>query len=133
MGSDIGQRTQVAKRRERGIVRASWVGIIGNVVLVVFKCLVGFAANSIAIILDAVNNATDVLSSVITIIGTRLAGRRADRAHPFGYGRLEYMTSLVIGLIILVAGGISLDESIEKIIRPAEPDYSAITLAVIID
>lgn len=132
MGSDIGQRAQDAKRRERGIVRASWVGIIGNVVLVVFKCLVGFAANSIAIILDAVNNATDVLSSVITIIGTRLAGRRADRAHPFGYGRLEYMTSLVIGLIILVAGGISLDESIEKIIRPAEPDYSAITLAVII-
>lgn len=120
------------KQREQGIVRASYVGIVGNVVLVIFKSIVGIAANSIAIILDAVNNATDVLSSVITIIGTKLAGRRADREHPFGYGRIEYMTSLVIALIILAAAVMSMRESVEKILHPAITDYGTITLIVII-
>ncbi len=120
------------KVREQGIVRASYVGIVGNVILVIFKSIVGFAANSIAIILDAVNNATDVLSSVITIIGTKLAGRRADRKHPFGYGRVEYMTSLVIALIILAAAVMSMRESIDKVIHPAVTDYGTITLIVII-
>lgn len=120
------------KKREQGIVRASYVGIVGNVVLVIFKTIVGVAANSIAIILDAVNNATDVLSSVITIIGTKLAGRRADRKHPFGYGRLEYMTSLVIALIILAAAVMSMRESIDKVIHPAVTNYGTITLIVII-
>lgn len=120
------------KKREQGIVRASYVGIVGNVVLVIFKTIVGVAANSIAIILDAVNNATDVLSSVITITGTKLAGRRADRKHPFGYGRLEYMTSLVIALIILAAAVMSMRESIDKVIHPAVTNYGTITLIVII-
>lgn len=120
------------KKREQGIVRASYVGIVGNVVLVIFKTIVGVAANSIAIILDAVNNATDVLSSVITIIGTKLAGRRADRKHPFGYGRLEYMISLVIALIILAAAVMSMRESIDKVIHPAVTKYGTITLIVII-
>lgn len=120
------------KRRERGIVYASIVGILGNVVLVAFKLLVGFMASSIAIILDAVNNATDVLSSVITIVGTKLAGRRASRQYPFGFGRMEYMTSLAIAIIILVAGGISLWEAIIKVIWPADPDYSTFTLIVIV-
>ena len=87
--------------REREIVKASIYGIIGNALLVAFKMAVGFMSHSIAIILDGVNNATDALSSIVTIVGTKLAGRRPDRHHPFGYGRVEYLTSVVIAIIIL--------------------------------
>ena len=118
--------------REREIVKASVYGIIGNVLLVAFKMAVGFMSHSIAIILDGVNNATDALSSIVTIVGTKLAGRRPDRHHPFGYGRVEYLTSVVIAIIILVAGFISLRESIDKIIHPGAPSYSAITIIVIV-
>ena len=106
--------------REREIVKASIYGIAGNALLVAFKMAVGFMSHSIAIILDGVNNATDALSSIVTIVGTKLAGRRPDRHHPFGYGRVEYLTSVVIAIIILVAGFISLRESIDKIIHPRE-------------
>lgn len=118
--------------REREIVKASIYGIVGNVLLVAFKMAVGFVSHSIAIILDGVNNATDALSSIVTIVGTKLAGRRPDRHHPFGYGRVEYLTSVVIAIIILVAGFISLRESIDKIIHPGTPSYSAITITVIV-
>ena len=118
--------------REREIVKASIYGIIGNALLVAFKMAVGFMSHSIAIILDGVNNATDALSSIVTIVGTKLAGRRPDRHHPFGYGRVEYLTSVVIAIIILVAGFISLRESIDKIIHPGTPSYSAITIIVIV-
>lgn len=122
----------MANERDKGIIRASIVGIAGNLMLTSFKLLVGMLANSIAIILDAVNNATDALSSLITIVGTKLAARRADRAHPFGYGRIEYITSVVIALIILAAGVVSMRESILKIVSPADPDYGIVTLVVII-
>ena len=118
--------------REREIVKASIYGIAGNALLVAFKMAVGFMSHSIAIILDGVNNATDALSSIVTIVGTKLAGRRPDRHHPFGYGRVEYLTSVVIAIIILVAGFISLRESIDKIIHPGTPSYSAITITVIV-
>lgn len=118
--------------REREIIKASFVGIAGNMLLVVFKLIVGFTANSIAIILDAVNNATDALSSIVTIVGTKIAGMRPNRRHPFGYGRIEYLTSVIIAIIILVAGALSLRESIDKIIHPAVTNYTAITLTVIV-
>ena len=118
--------------REREIIKASVVGIVGNMLLVTFKLIVGIASRSIAIILDAVNNATDALSSVVTIVGTKLAGRRPTRRYPFGYGRIEYLTSMLIAVIILVAGLISLRESIIKIIHPATPSYSLLTIAVIV-
>lgn len=121
-----------ARARDHEIVKASVIGIVGNMLLVVFKLIVGFVSHSIAIILDGVNNATDALSSIITIVGTKLAGRRPDKNHPFGYGRVEYLTSVVIAVIILVAGVISLRESILKIIHPGTPTYSAITITVII-
>lgn len=119
-------------QREREIVKTSIVGIVGNMLLVAFKLLVGFMSNSIAIILDAVNNATDALSSIITIIGTKIAGKRPNRRHPFGYGRIEYLTSMIIAAIILVAGALSMRESIDKILHPAVTDYSSTTIAVIV-
>ncbi len=119
-------------QREREIVKASLLGIAGNVLLVALKLVIGFFSHSIAIILDGVNNATDVLSSVVTIIGTKLAGKRPDKKHPFGYGRIEYLSSVVIAVIILAAGLVSLRESILKIIHPGTPSYSTITITVIL-
>lgn len=118
--------------REREIVKGSVIGIIGNMLLVAFKLVVGFASSSIAIILDGVNNATDALSSIVTIVGTKLSQRCPDAQHPFGYGRIEYLTSVIIAVIILVAGILSLRESVLKIINPGTPTYSTITIIVII-
>ena len=72
--------------------------------LAVFKAAVGILSNSIAVVLDAVNNLSDAMSSVITIVGTKLAGKAPDRKHPMGYGRGEYLSSAIISLIVLSAG-----------------------------
>ncbi len=117
--------------RNRGITLASIKGIIGNVVLVIFKMIVGLASNSIAIILDAVNNLTDVLSSVLTIVGTKLAAKGADKEHPFGHGRIEYMTTMAIAFIILGAGIGSLKESVDKIIHPEVSTFDIPGLVII--
>jgi cation diffusion facilitator family transporter len=117
--------------REKTIVRTSIVGIVANVLLAVFKAIIGFASNSIAIVMDAVNNISDAGSSLITIIGTKLAGRDPDKKHPFGYGRIEYLSAMIISVIVLYAGVTSLIESIKKIINPDTPDYSAISLVIV--
>ena len=118
--------------RSRQIIRTSVIGIITNVLLAGFKALVGLLAHSVAIVLDAVNNLSDALSSVITIIGTKLSERPADKEHPFGYGRVEYFTAIIISSIVLTTGITSLVESVKKIINPTQPDYTTITLIVII-
>ncbi|MDD7583593.1 MAG: cation diffusion facilitator family transporter [Tractidigestivibacter sp.] len=118
-------------RRERTIVRTSSLGIVANVLLAALKAVVGVVSNSIAITLDAVNNLSDALSSVITIVGTKLAGRAPDKRHPMGYGRIEYLTAMVISVIVLYAGITSGVESVRKIISPEVPDYSAAALAVV--
>ena len=117
--------------RNKKIVKTSILGILANIVLVAFKATIGIFVNSIAIILDAVNNLTDVLSSVITIIGTKLANKAPDKEHPYGHGRIEYFTSVIIAAIVLFAGITAIRESILKIINPAETDYSLISLVII--
>ncbi len=117
--------------RKKVIVRTSLLGIIVNLVLVGFKGVIGLIVNSIAIILDAVNNLTDVLSSLITIIGTKLANKAPDKKHPYGHGRIEYFTSVIISVIIFIAGVTAIKESIQKIINPGETDYSLISLIII--
>ena len=104
------------ENREKTIIRTSIIGIIGNIILVSFKALVGFIAGSVSIIMDAINNLTDALSSVITIIGTKLANKRPNKKHPYGYGRIEYVTSTLIAMLILFAGGTAIYESINSII-----------------
>ncbi len=113
------------------IIKTSIKGIIVNVVLSAFKAVVGAAAGSIAIILDAVNNLTDALSSVITIVGTKLSGRAPDKKHPHGYGRIEYFTSVIIASIVLAAGVTAAKESVMKIIDPGEVDYSVLSLVIV--
>ncbi len=117
--------------RNQRIVQTSIIGIAANLVLVAFKTVVGLATNSIAVILDAVNNLSDALSSIITIIGTKLSGKRPDKKHPYGHGRIEYLTSVVIAVIVLLAGVTSLRESLEKTIHPAQTSYSAASLIII--
>ena len=117
--------------RSSVIVRTSIIGILANLLLVAFKAVVGIAANSIAIILDAVNNLTDALSSVITILGAKLANRKPDKNHPLGHGRYEYLSAMIIVAIVLYAGITSLIESIKKIIVPEAADYSMVTLIII--
>ncbi len=117
--------------REKIIVRTSVIGIIANVFLAAFKAVVGLLSSSIAIIMDAVNNISDAGSSLITIIGTKLAGREPDKKHPFGYGRVEYLSAMVISVIVLYAGVTSLVESIKKIITPDVPDYSTVSLIIV--
>ena len=121
----------MVQNREKIIVRTSVIGIIANIFLASFKAIVGLLSHSIAIILDAVNNLTDALSSVITIIGTKLALKPADKLHPFGHGRAEYLSAMVISVIILYAGLTSLIESIKKIINPQTPDYQPVTLFIV--
>ncbi|MBR4015897.1 MAG: cation transporter [Anaerotignum sp.] len=117
--------------RNQKIIQTSIVGIGVNLVLVLFKMGVGLLTNSIAILLDAVNNLSDALSSVITIIGTKLAGKEPDKKHPYGYGRIEYLTSVLISVIVLLAGLTSLKESVEKLLHPQAANYTVLSLAII--
>lgn len=117
--------------RDKVIVRTSIIGILANVFLAAFKAFVGLTSNSIAIVMDAVNNLSDAASSVITIVGTKLAGKAPDKKHPFGYGRIEYLSAMVISLIVLYAGVTAFVESVKKIITPDTPDYSAAALIIV--
>ena len=118
--------------RDKKIIKISILGIIVNAILVAFKMTVGLIANSIAIILDAINNLSDAMSSIITIIGTKLSGKKPDKKHPYGYGRVEYFTSIIIAVIVLFAGITSFRESIDKILNPEDADYSVISLFIIL-
>ena len=118
-------------KRDRIIVRTSVVGIVTNVLLAAFKAAVGLASHSIAVVLDAVNNLSDALSSIITIVGTKLSGKLPDKKHPLGYGRIEYLSAMIVAGIVLYAGITSLVESVKKIIRPETPEYSTVSLVII--
>ena len=118
--------------RLKAIFRASVVAILVNISLGIFKAIVGIISNSIAITLDAINNFTDAGSSFITILSSSFASKDADKKHPFGYGRIEYLGTLLIAVLILYAGITSLIESIKSIINPEAPEYSTVSLVIVI-
>ncbi|MBP5324640.1 MAG: cation transporter [Pseudobutyrivibrio sp.] len=117
--------------RNKKIIQTSIIGIAANCLLAAFKAFIGLLSGSIAIVLDAVNNLSDALSSVITIVGTKLANKAPDRKHPLGHGRVEYISTAVIAIIICYAGITSLVESIKKIIDPQLPKYTTVTLLIV--
>lgn len=117
--------------RDRIILKTGLIGILVNFVLAGIKVLIGLLADSIAIILDGVNNLSDGIASVVTIIGNRLAGKAADKEHPLGHGRIEYMSTLIIAAIIIYAAITAAVESIKKIMVPQVADYSVWSLLVI--
>lgn len=117
--------------REKAIAKTSVIGIITNLFLVGFKAAVGIISNSIAVILDAVNNLSDALSSLVTMIGNFLAGRKPDKTHPLGHGRVEYISAMIVAALVIYAGITACVESVKKIIEPAEVDYSTVSLIII--
>ena len=117
--------------RDKQIIKVSLYWILTNIALVVFKSIVWFLANSIAIVLDAVNNLSDVISSLVTIIWIKLSSKKPDKEHPYWHWRIEYFAAVIIAVIILIAWIAALKESIEKIIHPAETHYTIITLVVV--
>ena len=128
--TDDAERMTEAERKA-AIVRVSVIGIIANVALAAFKAVVGLMSRSIAIVLDAVNNLSDAASSVITIAGTRVAGKLPDHDHPYGHGRAEYLTTIVVAVLVLWAGVTSLIESIRHIMQPETPEYDFFTLLIV--
>ena len=131
MNRQIKQENTDGGNREKIIVRTSVIGIVANAFLAAFKAVVGIISNSIAIVLDAVNNISDALSSLITIIGTKLAAKEPDKNHPFGYGRIEYLSAMIISLIVFYAGITSFIESVKKIIHPETPEYTTTSLIIV--
>ena len=127
----VEKKDTVMESREKIIVRTSIIGIIANALLAGFKAFVGIVTGSIAITLDAVNNLSDALSSVITIIGTKIANKGQDKEHPLGHGRVEYLTAMIIAVIVLYAGITSLKESVMKIIHPELPEYTTASLIIV--
>ena len=123
--------SQINDNRDKVIVRTSVVGILVNVLLAAFKAVIGIMSNSIAVLLDAVNTLSDALSSIITIVGTKLAGKLPDKKHPLGYGRIEYLSAMIVSGIVLYAGITAAVESVKKIIEPETPQYSTTSLIII--
>lgn len=119
------------KNRNKTIVRTSIIGIIANIFLAGFKAVVGLLANSISVVLDAVNNLTDAISSIVTIIGNKLSSKAPNKRFPLGYGRIEYISTLVVAAIVFYAGATALVESIKKIIFPETPNHTYVSIIVI--
>ncbi|MBS6610751.1 MAG: cation transporter [Peptoniphilus harei] len=122
---------ELSENRGKTIVRTSIIGILTNVLLAAFKATLGILVNSIALVLDAVNNLSDALSSVVTIIGEKLASKAPDKRHPMGYGRIEYISSMTISALVLYAGTTSLVESVKKILNPSPASYTKLSIIVI--
>ncbi len=120
-----------SSERSRKIVQTSIIGIAVNFALVIFKAIVGFLSGSIAIILDAVNNFSDMISSVVTIVGVKLANRAPDKEHPMGHGRSEYISTAAVAIVISYIGFTALIESVQKIITPNEVNYSYATFLIV--
>lgn len=120
------------QNRNNQITKVSLVGIGANAIIATFKVIVGLLSNSVAVLLDAINNVSDALSSAITIIGVKLAGKKPDRKHPFGYGRVEYFSAILVAGIIFAAGASSMMESIKAIINPESTTFTWVSVTVII-
>lgn len=120
-----------SETRNKKIIKTSIIGIIANFILAIFKVVVGFLSGSIAIILDAVNNLSDTLSSIVTIAGVKFANRAPDKNHPLGHGRFEYLGTAIIATVISYIGFTAIFESIGKIIDPNEVNYTFITFLVV--
>lgn len=111
---------------------SSIVGIILNVLLSLSKILIGTIFNSIAVMADGVNNLSDAGSSIITLVGFKISGKPADKDHPFGHARIEYLTGLILGVAILLVGIELIKSSFNKIVNPAVTTYSAAMIIVLI-
>lgn len=111
---------------------SSATGIVVNILLSIVKLVIGIIANSISIISDALNNITDVGSSVVTMIGFKISQKEIDKDHPWGHGRMEYITAFIVDIIILMVGFELLKSSIDKIIHPELPAVNNVTIIILV-
>ena len=126
------QNTEDPAVREAYGRLAGIVGVVCNVLLFVGKFLLGTLTGSVAITADAVNNLSDASSSIVTLIGFRLAAKPADAGHPFGHHRIEYLAGLAVSVMILVIGVELARSSIGKILSPTAVEFSLVTVAVLL-
>ena len=117
--------------RENIIIRTSTIGIIVNFLIAGMKIVVGAITHSLAIMTEGINNASDAINSVLTIIGTKLSNKHPDEKHPFGYGRIEYLTGVVISIIIIYAGIESFKEAIHSLINKEEMTVSIVSMVLV--
>ena len=119
--------------RNRTIIRYSMAGIIMNLLMAVFKITAGIVAHAHAVMLDGVNSLSDMISSLLTILSSYIAGKRGTKDHPLGYGRLEYISSFVVTVIIMYVGAKTLVEAVKTIIHPHDPpEYSPLVVAIMV-
>lgn len=126
------EKTEDSQVRERYGVVASLVSILCNVILCIFKFIVGLLSNSVSIQADAFNNLSDAGSNIATLFGFKLANKHPDSEHPYGHGRIEYVTGLIIAFLILLVALSSLKESVVKIFHPEPIQFSILTLTVLL-
>lgn len=118
--------------RQKIITKTSIIGILANLVIASVKIIIGIMANSLAIVSEGVNNASDSATSFIMLIGTKLSNKKPDKDHPFGHGRVEYLTGIVIGVIILMTGIGLIRESIDSIMHPKGMSVNALAVGIIV-
>ena len=119
------------RQRTGRIVRTSVIGIAANIALSAMKAVIGLSTGGVAFVSDAVNNLTDALSSVITLIGAKLAAKRPDREHPLGHGRIENISSIAISALVVYAGISAGMESVHQIMSPVPPEYDPLSLSLV--
>ena len=127
---DYEQTGKAAVRTAYGVL-ASMVGICCNVLLFVVKITIGFFLNSVSVMSDAFNNLSDAASSVIGFIGVRMAGRPADKDHPFGHGRIEYIAALIVSFLVIEVGLTFFKSSFGKILHPERLSFQAVSLVIL--
>lgn len=127
-----GKKSSDAKVREKVGIISGIAGIVVNGLIFLIEIIVGGIVNSVAVTADAFHNLTDVISSVITIISFRLAGKPADKKHPFGHGRIEYLSALFVAMVIIVIGYEFIRTSIEKILHPTGVIFNLLSLILIL-
>ena len=125
------KNTENSTVREKYGVFTGLVGIVVNIIIASAKLLIGTFSGSISITADAVNNFSDAGSSVITLIGFKMANKPADTDHPYGHGRIEYISGMIVAFIVLIFGVELMKSSVERIINPVEITYNVWAIVVL--
>lgn len=123
---------EIKNLRDKEIIKVSGINIIVNIILSIFKGVVGYISNSIAIQADAINSLSDAMAAIVTIIGIKLSGKEPNKKHPLGYGRYEYLSDGIVSFLVIYAGINVFTDSINKIIKPEAVDYSYTTILVLV-
>ena len=119
------------ENRQKLITQTSLLNIIANVIIAIIKIILGLTSGSLAIISEGVNTASDAISSVITLVGNKLSAKHPDEKHPFGYGRVEYLTTMVLSLLILYTGIEMVRDSVDGILHPASMTISYLSIGIV--